>query len=72
MSDAPAQQYIRRIRNKSKQAYARSYLAWLANMRPDTEPERPSDVSYMAAQGVRLQLMGLARPRLALSGFHDL
>jgi hypothetical protein len=55
--------YIRRIRNKHKQAYAWAYLAYMDGVR-DTEPER-GDLSYMAAQAVRHELAGL---RAGLTG----
>ena len=52
-----AQKYIRRIRNTEKRQYASDYLAAMcANAE---RPERPYNLSVMAAQGVRLTLAGM-------------
>jgi hypothetical protein len=50
-------QYIRRIRNALKREYAWQYLAYLLGNR--TEPDGPTEIAYMARQGVRLQLQEL-------------
>ena len=49
--------YIRRIRNGLKREYAWQYLAYLLGNRD--EPDGPSEIAYMASQGVRLQLQEL-------------
>ena len=49
-----AQAYIRRIRNAAKRDYATRYWAWLSRAGP--HPDEPEELSYMAAQAVRLQL----------------
>ena len=48
--------YILAIRNDVKRAYAVAYWAWIEQGRPGDEPQRPTDLSYMAAQAVRLNL----------------
>ena len=49
-----AERYIRRIRNPHKRAYA---WAWLAYCKGDAEhPARPTALSSMGAQAVRLRL----------------
>ncbi len=49
--------YIRRIRNAAKRQYAIDYLnAFYAGT---VQPERPENLSFMAAQGVRLTLAGM-------------
>ena len=59
-----AESYIRRIRNVSKRAYAEAYLRWLRAGRPEhQEPLRPNNLSYMAAQAVRLELYDLVPSR---------
>ena len=55
-----AELYIKRIHNISKREYARAYLQWLRAGRPEhREPLRPNNLSYMAAQAVRLELYDL-------------
>lgn len=54
-----AESYVRRIRNVSKRAYAEVYLQWLRAGRSGQEPLRPNNLSYMAAQAVRLELYDL-------------
>lgn len=49
-------QYINRIRNESKKQYARQYFDWLASGEQGTEPDRPTTLSAMAAQAVRIDL----------------
>lgn len=56
-----ADTYIRRIRNTSKRAYAREYWYWLVfnDGRPaEAEPKR-GNLSYMAAQAVRMDLSSI-------------
>ena len=54
-----ARSYIKRIRNKKKQAYARAYLKWiLAGEKGRLGPDE-GDLSIMAAQGVRMELHDL-------------
>ena len=48
------QAYIRSLRNPAKRDYAARYLAWLERQ-DGPEPER-GQISYMAAQAVRLTL----------------
>jgi hypothetical protein len=50
-----AQSYIKRIKNAKKKAYAQAYWKWLQGGKKGREPDE-GDLSYMAAQGVRLQL----------------
>jgi hypothetical protein len=50
-----AGQYIRSIRNAAKKEYARAYLLFLLQGRQGTPPEQ-KELSYMAAQAVRLHL----------------
>ncbi len=50
-----AENYIRRIRNPRKQTYARAYWIWLTGPQTTKEPDC-GDLSYMAAQGVRMSL----------------
>jgi hypothetical protein len=49
-----AARYIRAIRNRVKRAYAVAYLAYRLGEGP--EPADPRDLSYMAAQAVRMNL----------------
>ena len=52
-----ADPYIRRIRNEVKRQYALDYLnAFYAGT---VQPERPENLSFMAAQGVRMNLCGM-------------
>jgi hypothetical protein len=53
-----AVRYITRIRNPQKRTYAEAYLAFLAL--GGVEPARGS-LSYMAAQGVRLNLLDILK-----------
>ena len=55
-----ANRYINAIKNTAKKAYARAYLAWVLNGRPGHNgPEWDrSTLSYMAAQGVRMNIDG--------------
>ena len=51
-----AQRYIKGIRNAGKRAYALAYWRWLTG-RTGKEPDfQGADISYMAAQAVRLNL----------------
>jgi len=50
--------YVRLIQNPVKRAYAAAYALHLAGIEP--VPEKPADLSYMAAQAVRLRLTALA------------
>ena len=52
-------QYIERIRNPHKRSYARAYWNWLASDSCEPEPEKPAELSYMAAQSVRVALVEL-------------
>jgi hypothetical protein len=45
----------RKYRNPVKRQYAEDYADYLDGFR-DVEPERPANLSYMAAQAVRLTL----------------
>lgn len=56
MTDTPAnvQKYINRIRNLIKRQYAKDY--WLHLNGSGQEPDRPKDLSAMAAQSVRMEL----------------
>ena len=54
-----AEAYINRIRNFRKRAYARAFWAWLHIGFSGPEPE-PGQLSYMAAQAVRMRLYGLS------------
>ena len=52
-----AEPYIRRIRNATKRQYALDYInAFYAGT---VQPDRPQDLSFMAAQGVRMNLCGM-------------
>ena len=57
-----AQRYIRRIRNLRKRHYANVYLDHLLGILPE-EPDW-GDLSYMAAQAVRMDLSAILRPRV--------
>ena len=50
--------YITRIRNPLKRAYALGYSYWLTGM-AERAPQRPVDLSYMAAQAVEMELRDL-------------
>lgn len=56
--------YIARIRNANKKDYARRYAIWLCRSAEDrqviVEPV-PFQLSYMAAQAVRMNLNEIAR-----------
>ena len=47
--------YIKRIKNAAKRKYAMSYLAYLYGT-THLEPDDPHNLSYMAAQAVRIEL----------------
>ena len=49
-----AREYVRRIRNKAKKAYAEAWLDHVWKRAP--EPDRPPELSFMAAQAVRLTI----------------
>ena len=51
--------YVNSVRNPAKRDYARAYLAWLILDDDATPPPDRGTVSYMAAQGVRMQLRDL-------------
>lgn len=52
--------YIRTIRNEAKKAYAAAFWAWLQNEQIGPEPFR-ADLSYMAAQAVRINMYAFAK-----------
>jgi hypothetical protein len=55
MDDVPAaQRYVRAIKNPVKREYAYQVLRYIAGIAD--KPERPTGLSVMAAQAVRLQL----------------
>lgn len=55
-----ATKYINATKNKAKKAYAIAYHKWILDGRPEGErPENGDDLSYMAAQAVRMQLNSL-------------
>jgi len=54
MKQLDAWDYIKRIRNRTKQVYATNYLCYL--MGTSDKPNDPDNLSYMAAQSVRMQL----------------
>jgi hypothetical protein len=54
--ESAAVKYVGRIRNPKKRAYALSYLRFLNGLGP--EPDR-GQLSYMAAQAVRIELAQL-------------
>jgi hypothetical protein len=51
-----AQRYVRTIRNPVKREYAYQVLRYIAGIAD--KPNRPSDLSVMAAQAVRIRLAG--------------
>ena len=51
--------YINAIRNANKKAYAQEFWAWLDAGKIGPEPQR-TDLSYMAAQAVRVNLYGFS------------
>ena len=51
-----AMTYVRRIRNRQKREYARSYLLYLSR---GGCPPSSMDVAYMASQAVRMNLHDL-------------
>ncbi len=57
--------YLRAIRNAAKHDYANQYANFLRAQEPGghpefaSEPDRPADLSYMAAQAVRMNLRDL-------------
>jgi hypothetical protein len=53
---AAAHRYGNLIRNKPKRDYAFAYIAWLRNGAEGLEPEKPRNLSYMAAQAVRMAI----------------
>lgn len=59
-----ARDYIERIRNPLKRDYAASFYHYLLN--GGKEPERPEELSYMAAQAVRLELLNRFRAMLGI------
>jgi hypothetical protein len=50
----------RKYRNNAKRQYAEDFADYLDGF-TDTEPERPSNLSYMAAQAVRMTLSEAAK-----------
>jgi hypothetical protein len=50
-----AAKYVYAIRNVHKRQYAREYALWCESKR-DEDPERPAELSYLAAQAVRMNL----------------
>lgn len=59
---AAAHRYARSLRNPAKRRYAYDYIAWLRSGQEGDEPER-GELSYIAAQGVRLNLYSEIQPR---------
>lgn len=55
--DNMARAYIKGLRSKAKRAYAARYWEWLNTPPADENGPAAEDLSYMAAQAVRLQLM---------------
>ena len=55
-----AAQYIKQIKNIAKKAYAAAYWHYL-NTTHTKEPQ-PFDLSYMAAQAVRIKLDSIFKP----------
>lgn len=52
-----ANDYVKSLRNPSKQGYAAAYHEWIMAGRPEgKEPIRPADLSAMGAQAVRMSL----------------
>lgn len=51
--------YMRRIRNKAKKHYAFAY--WQYKLGHSIEPQQPADLSYMAAQAVRMNINELLK-----------
>lgn len=66
MTTEQAQQYIRAIRSVPKRQYAESYFRHLTT--GTASPERPENLSYMAAQAVRLELSGMLESELPFEG----
>jgi hypothetical protein len=56
-----AKSYVRRIRNTAKRAYAENYLDFLTGKAPNEPDPSVYPISYMAAQGVRMQLDNLRK-----------
>lgn len=58
-----ARNYIKRIRNRAKKRYAEMYAEFLerGGLERGPEPERPKELSYMAAQAVRIELHAIYR-----------
>jgi hypothetical protein len=70
MKTTRAQHYVKRIKNGSKQLYARTYLAYLERLGQsealnEVAPIAPDyakyGLSYMAGQAVRIELRDLIR-----------
>ena len=57
-----AADYVQRIRNPHKRAYAITYMHYLAGNESGKEPSHPSQLSFMGARAVRHQLEPLMRP----------
>jgi hypothetical protein len=57
-----AEKYIRHIRNKSKQEYARAYYNWMRRGERG-EPPQPKYISTMASQAVRIMLQDIQEGR---------
>lgn len=53
--------YCRRIRNLAKRSYAIHYGAWREYGTVPGEPIRPTELSFMAAQAVRMEIDTLRR-----------
>jgi len=60
--DAEAHKYIKRIRNATKQVYAKKYWEHLATYGPDSNGPEYGSLSFMAAQAVRMQLNQILNP----------
>ena len=60
--------YLNRLRSPLKRAYAEQYAEWFASNSDQPEPTRGA-LSYMAAQGVRLDVDEIIR-RIPVLGEH--
>lgn len=65
-----ANQYISSIRNPGKRAYASRYWDWLTTDGGKEPDYQHADISYMAAQAVRLQLNDISE-RECDTGFRE-
>lgn len=58
---AALRKYVGAVRNVNKRDYARLYLAWIVDGRPDGRDPEPVGLSYMGAQAVRLAMAAIIR-----------